>query len=67
MIEQDGVKDPPKARKQQFVRLYPHQQAILDRWKQKFTTKLSEPDFSTLIRHCVELSEQHIDDQEASK
>lgn len=63
MSEQHVVKDPPKARKQQFVRLYPEEEAILARWQAKHTTALSRPDFSTLIRHCIRLSEQHIDDQ----
>lgn len=62
MSEQD-VKNPPKARKQQFVRLYPKQEAILARWRAKYATPISEPDLSTLIRLCIDLSERHIDQE----
>lgn len=52
-----------KARKQQFVRLYDEEESILARWQEKYTTSLSKPDFSSLVRHCIRLSKQHLDDE----
>ena len=61
MGESTEAVEKGKARKQQFVRLRPHQEAILERLRQKYTTPISEPDFSTLIRHCVEFKGPWID------
>lgn len=52
-----------KARKQQFVRLYDEEEEILAQWQAKYKTALSKPDFSTLVRHCIRLSKQHLDDE----